>query len=391
MVTIAASTKLWAFTIAEQMERHGLLDELLTSYSYTKNTIARRFIRRIDKEKIPSQKIQTNLWLAFPIGIYRKKSYLWNDLFDHWVAGKLKKSESRIFIGWSGMSLHSIRAAKKRGMITILERGSSHILTQNQLLQEEYGHFDRHFSIQSSVIQREVKEYEEADYISIPSDFVKKSFLDRGFETGKLLVNPFGANQYFSPKKRETYTTEEKFRIVYLGTISIRKGLVYLFQALQRISIKPDLFEVWFIGTIEKEMRGIIDDYKKDNWTFFGHVNYYELRDHLAKCDVGVQPSMEEGLSMVIPQMMYCGIPVIVTPNTGAENLLKDTVSGFVVPVRDPEAIAEKINLLYRDRELLKKMKANAVSAIAEGFTWDDYGDRYTENILSLLHTTNEG
>src|SRR5665213_2632643 len=159
MVTIAGSTKLWAFQLAEQMEKHGLLDELITSYAYSKNTFARRFIRRIDKENIPVSKIKTNLLLALPIGAFRNKSYWWNILFDRWVAWKLRKSQSKIFIGWIGMSLHSIRAAKKRGMITIVERGSSHILTQNNILHEEYKRFNKSFSINASLIKREIKEY----------------------------------------------------------------------------------------------------------------------------------------------------------------------------------------------------------------------------------------
>ena len=132
-------------------------------------------------------------------------------------------------------------------------------------------------------------------------------------------------------------------------------------------------------------MQEVVEEYRKENWTFFGHINHYDLQSYLVKCDVGIQPSLEEGLSMVIPQMMSCGIAVIVTPNTGAENLLQDNVSGMVVPIRDPKAIADKIDLLFSDREKLEAIKLNAVRAIASGFTWDDYGDRYMKNILKIL------
>jgi glycosyltransferase involved in cell wall biosynthesis len=142
---------------------------------------------------------------------------------------------------------------------------------------------------------------------------------------------------------------------------------------------------VWFIGKVEKEIAPLIVEYRKRNWKCFGPINHYELRDYLVRCDVGVQPSLQEGLSMVIPQMMSCGIPMIITPNTGGENILEDNVSGFVVPIRDPAAIAEKINLLYSDRRKLSDMKASALLAISNGFTWDDYGTRYMSNILRLI------
>ena len=66
MVTISASTKLWAFAMAEQFEKHGMLDELITTFAYSKNTFARHFIKRKDKEEIPVDKIETNLLLALP-------------------------------------------------------------------------------------------------------------------------------------------------------------------------------------------------------------------------------------------------------------------------------------------------------------------------------------
>ena len=90
MVSISASTKLWAFAMAEQFESRGLLDELITTYAYSKNTMARRFIRRTDREKIPPEKIRTNIYLALLIGKFRSFPHIWNELFDRWAATKLK-------------------------------------------------------------------------------------------------------------------------------------------------------------------------------------------------------------------------------------------------------------------------------------------------------------
>ncbi|MFM9944320.1 MAG: hypothetical protein ACKVQB_03725, partial [Bacteroidia bacterium] len=133
MVTISCSGKLHAFALAEQLERNNKLDSLLTTYAYQKNTFFNRFVKRIDKEEIPVNKIRTNISLAFPIKLWPDKVHIWNNLFDLWVAKQLKTSKSKIFIGWSGMSLHSIIVAKNKGMKTILERGSTHIVFQNEI------------------------------------------------------------------------------------------------------------------------------------------------------------------------------------------------------------------------------------------------------------------
>jgi glycosyltransferase involved in cell wall biosynthesis len=382
MVTISCSGKFHAFALAEQMEKHGQLNTLFTTYSSRKNKIFNRFVNRIDKEEIPIGKIVTNTNLAFLIKLWQSKVHLWNELYDKWVAGNLSKKKSEIFIGWSGMSLHALRMAKHCGMITILERGSTHIEYQNKVLREEYKRFGIDYSIQAAVIKKELAEYAEADYISIPSSFVKKTFLEYGLPERKLLVNPYGAGRFFTGKRPDK--TSGKFTIVYLGTLSIQKGLIYLFQAIHMLKISPDDLEIWFIGSIDEEMKSTIEQYKQANWKFFGHINHYELKDYLMQCDIGVQCSLQEGLSMVIPQMMSCGIPMIVTPNTGGENIITDGLNGYIIPERDPEAIAEKIEFLYRNREQMVNMQSEAQSAIQQGFTWDDYGKRYVDNLIML-------
>ncbi len=384
MVTIAGSTKLWAFNLAEELEKHGLLDKLLTTYSYSKNTFARNFIRRVDKENIPLSKIDTNILLALPIGTLRKKSFLWNIIFDRWVAWKLKKSDSKIFIGWSGMCLYSIRAAKKKGMFTIVERGSSHIVIQNKILKEEYKRYGIRFSINHLLIQREIKEYEEADYIAVPSFFVRDSFITQGIPMEKLFLNSYGANEYFraSVNKKET---GDKFRIVYLGTLSVRKGLIYFFEALKLLDIPEKSFEVLFVGKVDPEIEKILNSHRVRNWKVMGHVDHYKLPEILGTCDVGVQPSVEEGLSMVIPQMMACGVPVIVTPNTGGENIIEDGRNGFIVPVRNSDAIRDKLMWLYQHPAQHQVMKEQAAASILDRFTWRAYGSRYAEFIQNTV------
>jgi len=386
MVTIAGSTKLWAFEMAEQLESHGMLDKLFTSYAYSKNTLARRFIRRVDKENIPNAKIETNLFLAFPIGAFRRKAFLWNMLFDKWVALKLRKSNSKIFIGWSGMCLNSIRAAKKRGMITIVERGSSHIQFQNSLLSQEYKNYGIRFRIHPDVIRKEMKEYEEADYISVPSLFVKRTFLEKGIPERKLFLNPYGVKADFTDAGIQAEAKPPGiFKILYLGSLSYRKGLPYLFEALNLLSIPLNQYEVCFIGKIEKGFDKYCKSYRKQNWEFLGHIDHNELPRYLRDSDISVVPSIEDGFGMVIPQLMANSVPVITTTNTGGSDLIRDGENGFVVPVRDPRAIAQRIEFLYGDPEKLELMKKQALMTVLEGNTWKDYGNRYMAFLKILL------
>ena len=341
----------------------------------------RRFAGRVDKENIPVEKIATAIPLAVGMKL-REAPHFWNDLFDRWVAGRLPSTaRCRVFIGWSGMSLHALRAAKKQGKVTVIERGSSHIQYQDKILNEEYGKFGIHFNIDPRTVEKELKEYEEADFISIPSTFVKNSFLEYGVPEQKLFLNPYGAGTYFHPV--ETDFPKDVFRVLYLGSLTIQKGLIYLFEALHQLEI-PGM-EAWFIGKIDDEMKSTVEKFARPNWKFFGFINHYELPKYISACDVAVQPSLQEGLSMVIPQLLSCGVPVVATTNTGGQDVISEGENGFIVPVRSPEAIAGKIRQLYDDRTSLDRMKRAAASAGKGTLTWDEYGNRYVDFLNELI------
>lgn len=384
---VSCSGKFHAFALAEQLYKHELLDRLYTSYSSIKNPLAKYLVSRRDKENIPKSNIVTFLPVAFGLKLI-KIPWFWNELFDKWVAYKIRKSDADIFIGWSGMSLHSIKAAKQKGMLIILERGSSHIKYQNELLVEEFSKFNINFFINPKVIEKEVNEYRETDYISIPSYFVECSFIEKGIEKNKLIKNNYGTSNYF--KTAKSIVSESKFRILYLGKSNIRKGLIYLYEALSSLNIPEADFEVWFIGKINPEMKQVIKDYKKLNWRFFGHINHYDLPNYISSCEVAVHPSIEEGLSMVIPQILSCGVPVIATTNTGASDLIKEGENGFIVPIRDSDAIKEKIELLYKNSELLSNMHKNCSTRTLD-LSWDAYGVRYKYHLDKIFYKINKG
>lgn len=87
---------------------------------------------------------------------------------------------------------------------------------------------------------------------------------------------------------------------------------------------------------------------------------------------------------MVQAEAMACGVPVICSTNTGGEDIIRDGVDGFVVPVRDVEALKEKILYLYEHEEERRAMGRSALKRARE-FTWDRYGERVVETYRNLL------
>ena len=385
-VIISCSTKFHAFAMAEQFEKHGVLLKFLTTFSCQRNSLFQKFVKRIDKEAIPKMKFETNLLLAICIKLLPSYAFYLNNIFDKWVACRLRfVGDFDIFIGWSGMSLHSIRLAKKLGKTTILERGSSHIVFQNNILKNEYAKFNISFSINKKIIKKELQEYQEADYISIPSNFVKNSFIEMGIPECKLLLNPYGVNLENFGNDHGIKTGNEKLKLLYLGAMSFRKGLPYLFDALKLLKIHKIDYEMHFIGIISEDFKTFCDINKDIDWKFHGHIPQHQLKSKMLSFDLAIHPSLEEGLSMVIAQLLASGIPVIATTNTGGEELIKDGYNGFIIPIKNSNAITEKIKEINNNRSLLNNLKLNSRESIKNRFTWDAYGKRWRETLEKIV------
>lgn len=380
MIRVSCSVKTHSFQLAEQIERAGLLSKLYTIYHSEKDTFTARFNKRKDFEKIALHHVKTFPFLA-PLSRLRKDPFANNAIFDGLVSADLKRDpDYELFIGWSGMSFKSLTQAKRDGKKGIIERGSSHIRFQFSLLHEEFARWGYRFGGDDRVAKQEEAEYELADYVVVPSSFVANTFIDKGISPKKIFTNNFGSTSFFNP----TAPKRDKFTILYVGNLSIRKGLPYLFEAIRKLAIDPAMYDVWFVGSIADEIRDLIPKYERPNWKFFGHVPFLDLPDVISQCSVAVHPSLEEGLSMVIPQLMACGTPVIATTNTGGEDIIQDSVSGYIVPIRSAESIAAKITTLYEDSNLLASMREHGLSFARKTGTWDQYGDRYMQFIKSI-------
>lgn len=283
----------------------------------------------------------------------------------------IKKED--IVISWGFTNKHFINKAKNRSKLLIIERGSTHPNFQKNILSDEYN-IQKLQTIEFQYSTRIQKyEYELSDYIVVPSDFVKKTFIENGVAATKIFVNPYGVD-LIQFKRLEI--KKEKFRLIFSGKACIRKGYHYLIEAMK--ILKEYDIELWHLGSIHPEIEKF--DYKQENIVYLGSKPQNELYRYYNQCDVFVLPSLEEGLAMVTLQAMACGLPVICTPNTGIENVITtDGAEGFLIPIRDPIAIKEKVLQLYNNPSLKRKMGEAAYKKVSSGFTWDDYGRRYIE------------
>lgn len=340
-----------------------------------KKVVARR-AKKVDIPKTLIEKVWYPKRIKLP-GISASKWYNKESLyFDYRVAALLKNEKCDIFHGWNGQSLASLRQGKSRGFITIVERASSHMLTQMKLLIEEY----KTFGIKEDpelpeVIGRCLQEYESADYVLVPSQFAYDSFLENGFSENKLLQVPFGVDtQKFYPGEKK----DSVFRILFAGKICFRKGVQYLLEAWSKLKLENA--ELILLGNSNPNIRPLLMRYQQKNG--FQVCKYVSNPAEVFRsASLFVFPSLEEGSALVTYEALASGLPVITTHNSGS--LVRDGKDGFIVPIRNAEALKEKIELLYNDREQRKKMAISSRERI-KNFTWDDYGDRLVENYRKI-------
>ena len=377
-VTVSVRGRFHACYLAKQLQDRGILHKLVSSYP--KFEIAKYGLLKDNIKSLPAYEVLIRLWYKLPLAV-RRRSFPWDywlsDLFDRHVAATLKR-DCDIFVGWSAGCLNAIRRAKELGMVTVVERGSSHMLTQLELLREEYGYHGLKFVGHHPVItKKELREYEEADYISIPSLFVKRTFLERGFPEERLLHNPYGVDPtHFYPVPKE----DSIFRVIYCGAFSIRKGIGYLLQAFSELRLPGA--ELWLIGNRQPETESLLGQFRYPYIKYLGPFREFELHKHYSQGSVFCMPSIEEGLAMVQPQAMACGLPLVCTTNTGGEDLIEEGKEGFVVPIRDVGALKEKILFLYENQDLCRAMGAAARLKVQRDFYWVKYGER----MLNLYH-----
>ena len=223
--------------------------------------------------------------------------------------------------------------------------------------------------IDPRVVTRQLAEYEGSDLIFVPSELNYRTFIENGVPAAKLRKVPYGVDlRMFTPQPKR----DDVFRVLFIGQIGLRKGVPYLLEALAPLNLPK--FELCLAGAIHPEIRSILAPYE-GRFRYLGVISRSKLREVYSQASVFALASVEEGLALVQAEAMACGLPVIGTSNTGAEDLLTDGVEGFIVPIRDPEAIRDKVLVLYNNRELRDEMARAALRRVHAIGGWNAYGE----------------
>jgi starch synthase len=369
-VALGCQGRFHFFELARQMEHLGYLQQLYTGYPRFKITdLPRRKISTLPY-LMTSYMLLGRLGVSANASSMRYLSYAALTSFDTWVARSL--TECDVFHWLSGAGTKSHQVARERfGALAVCDRASSHIAYQQELMEAEFDRFGMKYSAADPrVVDRELAEYESADVIVVPSGFAKRSFVGKNFSNEKVRIVPFGVNLDLF---KQLAKRDEIFRVLFVGQVGLRKGIPDLLEALGNLRLPK--FELCLAGTILPEARSFLKQYE-DKFRYLGVIPRDQLPSIYSNASVFVLASVEEGLAYVQAEAMACGLPVIATVNSGAEDLFRDGVEGFILPIHDPDAIREKVLSLYRDPSLLVEMSRAALARVKAIGGWNDYGER---------------
>ena len=341
--------------------------------------LGRRVVPRVDRERLAMvASTREALFVAAQRVRLRdstRSKLLWrrNYLFDRRLSERLVSGD-RALISAYGAAVATLQRAKDLRITSFLEYPIAHHAFAQRILAEEARRQPRFaptlqfHTFPEAIIRRLDLEIAIADRVLVLSNFQRETFLADGVPADKLILTHLGVDpEVFYPQPRDIDGT---FRVMFCGQITQRKGISYLLEAFRLAGIRRS--ELLLVGSIVGDS---VPWHPSADIRHIAWVPRSELPKLYRTADVFVLPSLVEGFPQTALEAMACGVPVIVSENTFGSDVIHDEENGFIVPIRDAPAIAQRLCELAADAGLRQRIGQEARST-AERFSWDAYGER---------------
>lgn len=367
------------FELARELDRRGHLEKIYSTWPW----------QRLKREGLPREKVETFPWLHttdFLLNRARLNPRWLSDqlgysnalAFDRWTDRRIPPCDALVAI--SGAGLRTGIHLQQRGGIFICDRGSTHIRHRAELVKAEHLRWGVSHGADDDPrdLDREEAIYQAADAITVPASHARRTFIDRGIAPEKVHVIPYGV--LLDRFQKVGDPPAGSFEVLYVGRVDLAKGFTDLLEAFAQLRVPNKRLTV--VGSVMTEMRTVLPRLTQENVTFIGSVPQAEVKTWMSRSHVMVMPSLDEGMALVQGQALACGCPVIATTNSGAEDLFTNGVEGFIVPIRDPAALAARMTQLADDPALREQMSEAALRRVRSLGGWTQYGDTWEQ----LLH-----
>ena len=325
---------------AQLVEESRINDELAAYYSHTIKPGDEQIGRLIGYVKLKRLKRYT------PLRFYPAWSgYIGENIFDKKVAKELDV-KADAFMGFVGKSLHSFKKARKLGFTQLeLIAANSHVRNVQRLHRraaQDLGMKDTWLS--EALIRKTMKEYERADFIYTHSEYTRQSLIDEGINPNKLKKTYLKVDDRFVPPRNKP--DDGVFRVVYAGRVDSTKGIPLLLEAFSHLSVKKaqlTLVGGWSSSHMKQYMVEWMAKDSRIKMAPGDPLNPFQ------EADVYVHPTYEDGFAYAPMEALACGVPVIVTEDTGMKEHVYEGKNGYVVPTGSWKEICDRMEYLIKN------------------------------------------
>lgn len=300
---------------------------------------------------VPPERTRLNPWIglaayaaARALSAYRAESFRFGLLpwFDHWVKPQLQPGDH--IVSSYGYANECFRWVRRHGGKTFVDAGNSHIENFWEVLSEEHRRWNcAGPPVAPHWYERSKAMLAETDFVLSPSRYVTRSFLDRGFQPAQILRTVYPVDLSLFQPATLPRPKNRPLTIINTGSLSLRKGTPYLFEAFRIVRRRHPSARLLLTRIIQDDVKAVLQKFRDLPIEWAPPLPHAQLAERLRSADIFVLPSLEEGLVRTALEAMACGLPAILTPHCGANDFVTPGQNGEVVPIRDPDAIADAV------------------------------------------------
>ena len=292
---------------------------------------------------------------------------------------------------WPSGALNTLRAARKLGIKTVLERPSAHTRYVFKVTEDECRRLGirlncSHYAAwNEKVLAHEEREFDMADKLLCPSEFVAKTFLEKGFRKERLLRHQYGFDPLlFSTAKADCDMRDVlPFTMVYVGDCFPLKGLHLALQAwVESQASKTGKFLI--CGRFSPQYKALLRDYLvHPTIECLGHLS--DVQRIMRMSHALTLPSLAEGSALVTYEARACGCVLLVSEAAGAK--CEHMKEGLLHKPGDVQALRSHIDMLASDRNLLLRLQTNSLASVS-ALTWEKAAESLIAAYRECLNAT---
>ena len=316
------------------------------------------------------------------------RAWAWHDAL---VARQLKKMAGEVDVVhvWPMGALQTLQTARELGIPAFLERPNAHTEFAYEVVRQECerlgitmppGH---EHAFNAEYLRQEEKEYQLADRLLCPSDFVAKTFLDRGFSMEKLARHQYGFDEKLFFAGSQNAEENRGLTMLFVGGCAPRKGLHYAldawFKSCAHVKGTFLIAGEFIPGYAQKLSVQLAHPSVKR----LGHRS--DVPELMRQSDVFILPSLEEGSALVTLEARGSGCVLLVSEAAGA--VCRHMENAMTHEVRDVVTLADQLTMLDQNRALLKQLRSASLATASE-ITWAAAGRKLLAVCRSVVKRT---